>query len=343
MLAITTYCTKSYTYALEAQIPLCIQALQIAKIKNAVFIMAGDKSDKVKDVFSIYSDALKRMGIASVLLSLDVVCNENANHQKGSNLVIANLQHAAWQEARLQGASMCWSLESDILPQPKALRALIDTINFDGGWYDVAMAAYPNSEFLGGRGTPKNWILPTVYPDEKLISEELQKRIDAKEVRSKELIEAKEQPTDEDKEEWTEIDKLVKESPPKANTNALNGERWRQRGWLSSAYPGIGMGAILPTDWVGLGCTLFSEKALQLANFTGYDGGGTQDLWLTWKAWQPAGLRMAVVPHVLCDHVKLRRDTKEGTTKLEVLHAEHEIWSEYHGHLRTKSRQWEGI
>lgn len=341
-LTITTYATKSYTYALEAQMQLCIQALQLAKWDTATFIFAGDESEEVKNAFSLYAENLERIGVESILLPLNVECNENKDHNQNSNLVIAKLQAAAWHEARLRGADLCWSLEADILPQPKTLHTLMDVLAFDGGWYDVAMAAYPNSDFLGGRGTPRNWILPNVYDDEREIPDDLQKRIDGRAARQKELTETNKEPTKEDLEEWKSIDKAIKESPTKGNVYALNAAKWRQRGWLSSAYPGVGLGAVLPTDWVGLGCTLMSKRALQLAHFTGYAGHGTQDLWLCWKAWNPANIRMAVVPHVLCDHVKRRKD-KDGKERLEVMHAEHEIWSEYHGHLRTSTYDWKGI
>lgn len=341
-LAITTYATKSYLYALQTQMQLCVQSLQLVTFEKAIFIFVGDESIEVLAAFNQYAEQLKRINVDSKLITLDVECNENKDHNQESNIVIAKLQAAAWHEARLQDVDFCWSLEADILPQPKTLRTLIDTLNFDGGWYDVAMAAYPNAEFLGGRGTPKNWILPSVYDDEREIPEALQKRIKEKDERQKLLSESKQPPTDKDVAEWKAIDKAIKESPQKGNVYALNAMRWRQRGWLSSAYPAVGMGAILPTDWVGLGCTLMSKRALQLAHFTGYNGGGTQDLWLSWKAWNPAGIRMAVVPHVLCDHVKRRKD-KDGKERLEVMHAEHEIWSEYHGHLRTNTHDWKGI
>ena len=103
---------------------------------------------------------------------------------------------------------------------------------------------------------------------------------------------------------------------------------------MDAAYPGIGRGAILPTDWVGLGCTLMNRRALDLATFEGYSLKGTQDLFLCWNRWHPAGLRLAVIPHVLCHHVK--RD-KQDPEKLILWRAYHEPSGDFAGHLRVSS------
>ena len=111
---------------------------------------------------------------------------------------------------------------------------------------------------------------------------------------------------------------------------------------MDFAYPGIGEGAVVPSDWCGLGCTLMSKKALALADFNGYDGGGTQDLFLCWHRWHPAGLRLACVPHVVCDHVKREKALVDGQEKDVVSHyrAYHEQAPEYRGHLRVRKQPW---
>jgi len=40
-----------------------------------------------------------------------------------------------------------------------------------------------------------------------------------------------------------------------------------------------------------------------LAIFDGYDGRGTEDLYVCFHRWYPAGLRIGAIPHSLCDHV----------------------------------------
>jgi hypothetical protein len=127
----------------------------------------------------------------------------------------------------------------------------------------------------------------------------------------------------------------VKSSPPDGNIWEVTAKHgWRRRGWMDFAYPGIGYGAVVPSDWCGLGCTLLSKGALAHADFCGYDGRGTQDLFLCWSRWHPAGLRIACVPHVACDHIKRQAG------KPEILHhrAYHEQEGECRGHLRVRTQ-----
>lgn len=65
------------------------------------------------------------------------------------------------------------------------------------------------------------------------------------------------------------------------------------------------------------------------ADFTGYGGKGTEDLFIIWRRWFPRGLRLCAIPHCPCDHVI--RDAKAG-----VIHvmARHETNSDTEGHLR---------
>lgn len=341
MLAITTYCTHNYAYALEAQLPLMVAALRYAGVSEAVFVMASDDSKETEAAFKLIKGALSKLKIKSERVVLKVGDNGNGKHQRESNLNIARLQAAAWNAARLAGADLLWSLEADILPQANTLRVMMDALAFDRGWYGVAFCTYPNAAFLGGRGTPWNWILPSAYEDEREFSPALQQRLKDREARKKELAEKGGQPSDDDLKAWQQLAQEIEAAPTKGNVWRLNGERWRMRGWLESAYPGVGLGAMLPTDWVGLGCTLMSTRAFDLAHFTGYEGGCTQDLWLCWRAWHPAGIRMAVIPHALCSHVKVQRDA--GRAKNVIMHARHELGGECHGHLRNETRPWDGL
>jgi hypothetical protein len=342
MLAITTYSTRNYAYALEAQLPLMVAALRYAEIPKAAFILAGDDSAEVAQASSKIKADLERIGVLFERIILDVGDNENGRHQAKSNLVIARLQNAAWHAARLHGAEQLWSLESDILPQPNTLRTMMDVLALDRGWYDVAFCTYPNAAFLGGRGSPSRWILPSIYEDERALPEDLQQRVRQRDERRKKLAAQHAAPTEDELHDWRQLNEAIEATPAKGNIWKLNGEKWRQRGWLESAYPGIGQGAVLPTDWVGLGCTLMSRRAFDLAHFTGYEGGCTQDLWLCWRAWQPMGIRMAVIPHALCSHVKMQR-RENAPAVATIMHARHELGGECHGHLRSETREWCGI
>jgi hypothetical protein len=108
---------------------------------------------------------------------------------------------------------------------------------------------------------------------------------------------------------------------------------------MDAAYPGIGRGSIVPSDWCGLGCTLLSKKALAHADFTGYEGKGTQDLFLCWHRWYPAGLKLACVPHIVCDHIK-RKPSEAPADAPEIIHyrAYHETEGEHRGHLRVRQQ-----
>ncbi len=178
-----------------------------------------------------------------------------------------------------------------------------------------------------------------------------------------ELIQLKRLRNEKDKEKIENLEKQIekevkrihrlhtkaKNYPPDFGGNIflVNGNYgWKPRGWLESAYPGIGRGAILPTDWVGLGCTLLNEKALSLATFDGYgpDFSGTQDLFLVSKRWRPNDLKMSVITHVLCDHVKYElNEDKTRTEKIKHYQAYHEPEGLQEGHLRVDTKPWSPI
>ena len=77
-----------------------------------------------------------------------------------------------------------------------------------------------------------------------------------------------------------------------------------------------------------------SKKALALADFNSYDGGGTQDLFLCWRRWYPNNLKIIGVPSVFCSHVK------HNGKKIELREAYRETDGEYKGHLRTRIVDW---
>lgn len=333
-LVITTYATKSYLYALTAQMPLVIAALRYAEIEHAHWVLASDTSPAAAEIFAECREAL---GSLVTCHHCPIAVNDNngaQGHATGSNLVIAQLQTAAFHRARLIGAGQVWSLEADIFPQPKTLRCLMDVLAFDRGWYQVAMATYPNSAFLGGHATVGNWILPSVYPDERELTPELSAAVEEREKVIADLRRDGREATADQVAEWQRLDKEIEAAPAKGNVFALNAAKWRRRGWFESAYPGIGQGAVLPTDWVGLGCTLMTAQAVQLADWTGYEGHGTQDLFLCHRVWAPNHIRLAVTSHTLCSHAKRRG---EG---FELMFAHHQLGGDCHGHLRSSHQVW---
>jgi hypothetical protein len=346
MIAITNYATKSFSHGLPAQPGLVLQNLRLANLAPAdcVFILAGDDSAEVARGFAAYTTVLTKAGVKCERLTLPVEERKGEHHNTDGNLIIATLQDAAWGAARLHGADLCWSLESDILPPANALRTMRSALDFDGGWYDVVMATYPNTAFLGGHGDPAHWIAPNAGEDERQLSEEHLKLIAARDARLKEgtpLNEAEQNA-------FASLAADIEKQPPVGNVFERNAKHgWRPRGWFEEAYPAIGLGALVPTQWVGLGCTLMSRRALDLAQFTGYGGHGTQDLWLCWRVWHPYGLRLAVTSHAVCSHIKPHgsgapagdQPAKDGAA-WQLHYARHELGGPAHGHLRQEVVPW---
>lgn len=254
------------------------------------------------------------------------------SYQDEAQRIIARLQQAGFSAARAAGATECWSVEIDVLPPPNALRVLRDVVAFDGGYYSIAMVTYHNGQFLGGHGSPARPIEEDVATEERVLPDNLKRRLQEMEKKMKDLHARRKRPSEALQKEADDIREEIRRQPPRGNIFALNAKKWRRRGWMDAAYPGIGRGAVLPTDWVGLGCTLLNKAALDLATFEGYALKGTQDLFLCWHRWHPAGLRLAVVPHILCHHVKRDRDKPE---KLTLWRAYHEPSGEFAGHLRV--------
>jgi hypothetical protein len=330
-LVITVCATASYTYAMTAQARRVASAIRTARIEGGEVVIVGDTSSALKGVAASWTQILPE-GWRIHLLADSSFVEGGENYKQQAQLLIAAMRTAAHTAARKLGATHCWSLDSDTLPQTNALRCLLDTVAFDNGFYDVAMCPYPNTAFLGGRGTKQNPIAEDWLPEERALPAWLAK------VHARSLT-------------WTSATKnaaarsrrlnaRIRQCAPLGNVFAANSKAWRRRGWLESAYPGIGHGSIVPTDWVGFGCTMMTARALELAHFEGYDGGGTEDLFIGWHRWHPAGIRQAVLPHCPADHV-IWAKKKNGDAKTYTLHhVYHEQSGECIGHLRVRETPW---
>lgn len=77
-----------------------------------------------------------------------------------------------------------------------------------------------------------------------------------------------------------------------------------------------------------------------MANFEGYDGRGTEDLFVVWKRWYPAGLRINVITHCPCDHVIWSKKKGGDASEYTLIESFHEAQGEHIGHLRTKKSPW---
>lgn len=188
---------------------------------------------------------------------------------------------------------------------------------------------------MGGRGDKRQWILPTVYDEERELAPEVKERMEALNTKKA----SGETLTPEDEKEIKELAEALKNAPPKGNVFELQSKGWRRRGWLTDAFPAIGKGAVLESDWMPCGNNLFSRRAINRVDFIAYQLGGTEDLHCTHERLKPAGLRMCVIPHCLSHHVQRLKD-KEGKEKYLIYYMYHEEAGECVGHLRHRNINW---
>lgn len=338
-LIITVAATGSYCYAMKTlarRVTGCLTAAGWAHPGRA--IIAGDNSKETRETIKQWKSALPtnwevdHINVASEDLT-------SPNYKEGAQKLIARLRSAAFSEARKHDPDYCWSLDSDTLPPANALRCMIDMLNFDAGYYRVSTCPYPNEAFLGGRGTPQHPIGEDFLDYERVLTPELKAEIDAL---KKEAAENKDPaPSKEWLDRKQKADEEMRKCPPDGNIwQVIAKHGWRARGWLDNCYPAVGKGAVLPSDWCGFGCTLMSREALSMANFEGYDGRGTEDLFVVWKRWYPAGLRINVITHCPCDHVIWSKKKGGDASEYTLIESFHEAQGEHIGHLRTKKSPW---
>ena len=334
---IATYATERYVYALPNFGRRVSASILDSGIKKGTFLFIGDKTEKIKESALLYIGELLPNGWDLKFIALPLSDKDLPNYKESAQLLIAQMQSCAFTQARLMGADYFWSLESDVLIPPNAFSVSLDCLRFDKGYYDVVMCTYPSQgggAFLGGRGTYQNQIAEDFSMEER----ELPKGLDD-EIKKREEQSSKEgfKPTKKWLERAEKIAELIKSSPPKGNVFEVNSKGWKRRGWMEYAYPAIGKGAILPTDWVGFGCTMMSKKALSLAHFDGYEGKGTQDLFIGWNCWKPNGIKMCVTTHVICDHIIRKRNGDDQLwDNFTHVMAFHEPEGDCEGHLRQR-------
>lgn len=334
MIAITICATKSYAYALLAQarkVQACIE-----NETEGIVILIGDVSKEISKAKDFYQQILpNKWSIELITRKFD---DGLPNYKNPAQLIIARMRSLAFDRSRQLNVDLCWSLDSDVLPPPNALKCMKQMLEFDDGLYSISTCPYPSQgggSFLGGRGTPEHPILPDFYDDEREIPKDLQRKMDSHKARLKQF---KGRPNSKWIDDYKSISHAVQECKPIGNVFYCNSKGFRRRGWMHAAYPEIGWGAIVPTDWCGFGCTLMNKRALALAQFDGYDGSGTEDLYIVWKRWHRQGLKINCIAHVPCDHVI--RDRKDNS-KLILCQAYHEQKdSECIGHLRIEPRPW---
>jgi hypothetical protein len=328
--AITICATKRYTYAMSAQARRVQAACR--NIPEGSIILAGDKSEELQAIEKLYERLMPKWKVVRVAVA-NLVDNHK-NYKEAAQLLIAQLRTAAFAEARSLDVDYCWSLDSDVLPPANALDCMMQMLQFDGGYYSISTCPYISQGgggIMGGRGKPHDQIHPNFYEDEVDLPEAM--KTELSEIRSK----LKDKPDDAEKLQQRlgqlEVERREK-CPSKGNVWKINADHgWKPRGWIDHAYPAIGKGAIVPIDWCGFGCNLMNRTALAHIHFDGYQGKGTEDLFIVWNRWHQAGLRINAILHCLCDHV-VRVPGKEG--KYVQLQAYHETEGDCVGHIRTR-------
>jgi hypothetical protein len=357
MLAVTVCASKLYLEILPTVARRIAAAVQHYPTGYLLFVT--DSSTEAAKKKGLFEQALPE-GWKVIHAKVErIASGDDEKYKTESQLLIASLQGCAFALARKLGVDQCWNVEADVLPMPDCLRVLEWALQMPdetgGNYYDVALATYPNGLFIGGHGTIGAPIAEDFLPKERTMPDELRIRFEAFEKEQSEYVIRKEMPPKEWQEKAQTLFTDIRKCPAIGNVWKCNAEfGWSQRGWMDNAYPAIGRGSLVPVDWIGTGCVLLSKRALALANFEGYDGGGTQDLFLCWRRWYPAGLRMCCSTHSICDHVKhemIEEKDADGKPTGKQKHsgkyihyqAVHEQVGEQRGHLRCVPKSWTPI
>jgi hypothetical protein len=329
-LAILICATTQFQYALKAQARAIKQNATLANLDGGHIVLVTDETP-ILGILAHYGVILgESWKIHHIPLP---VSDGFARYKTNAQLLIVQMHSAAFDKARALGVEFVWTLESDVLPEPGNLRCMRDMLAFDGGYYDVAFCPYVSSGgggIMGGRGNERNPILPNIYEDEYNLPGDLAKALNE----HREKLTPNTRPSEDWNRENARLIEEVKKQPPKGNVFALNSVNWRQRGWLEAAFPGIGKGACLPSDWMPMGNNLFSSKALNLVDFTGYVGAGTQDLFLTFRRLKQNRIKICVIPHSVSSHVLRKQDG------FRIITLRHEPDGEFEGHLRQDEADW---
>lgn len=339
-LAVTVCATGKHQYAMRAQARAVHANLRGLGHPLAVILVGDDGLEAIGKYYRL---------LFGENLTLEVIRSHKAAaaaapYKNAAQLLIAQMRTEAFTRARAFGATHCLSLDSDVIPKSSfCYRTLRWILDIPGHFYEVAVAPYPSQgggDFLSGRGSPESPIFQDYGPGERKIGEELKKRMDA----NREALQKTPPgfpPAEEVQKEAQAIREEVEKSPPLGNVFEMNARfGWRRRGWLSAAYPAIGRGSIIPTDWCGFGCTLMSARALDECDFTGYEGAGTEDLFVCWHRWHQNGIRIAAAPHEPAFHISRRKDGKHFAAFVRFVTDGDDSKGECSGHLRILHKPW---
>lgn len=350
-LGIYTVSTLKHSYALKAQARALQSACIYAKIKKPTIVVVCSSEDFFDEIEIEYKNLLPKADVRIIKRKEFYDCENRVNYKNEVQLMIAQMRTLATRELLALGCNRILSMDSDVLPKFNSIRCMLDMLSFDNGFYDVAQCPYPSQgggAFLGGRGTKQRQILEDFTEKELNVPKELKEKLknERKNLKAylKDLNERNVEVNEKDNKKLEQKHKKIKEleeelkkCPPKSNVFTLNGKKWRKRGWFDYAYPAIGKGSVVPVDWVGFGCTMMSEKAASLCDFTGYIGAGTEDLYIIWNRWNQNNIKIANIAHCPSDHIIRDREVEGNLIHIFTYHEE---TGEFEGHLRQERRPW---
>lgn len=338
-IAITFAATEKYLEGMPWLIPALSQNVaELArrrKVEVAIFAVGDDALEEKVRPLAVENGLAQWMGKTRCEIHFKTHwAKDGKKYEPAQNQAVASMRMAGVNAARAWGADALWFLDADVIPPANALACSLEMTEFDAGYYSVAFCPYPSQgggSFLGGHGSARSPIFPDFGPDEREVPDELKAEFEE----AVKLYEAEK--NSETYGSMQEIRrKIEKTCPPLYGANIMkhNAEfGWRRRGWYDFAYPAIGEGAVLPTSWWGFGCTLFAGVTIPYIDFVGYNGRGTEDLFVGYEKLERRGFRSVVIPHCPVSHIL--RD--EETGEVELCYAYHEsVDDETRGHLRRK-------
>lgn len=330
-LAITIVATTNYMYAMRDQAHRVQACCQYANIVDPKIIIVSNDEVATHLIGELYRELLPACEFFPVIGTY----KESQNYKEDCQIVIGRMRTQAFAKARSLDVDFCLSLDSDVLPAVNGIKTCLQTLEFDNGYYSIASMLYTSQgggAWLCGRGNPQRPIFPNFYQDELNIPSHYAKLWKQYEKMIKACKDQKTWETVNKKLNWL-AKRIEKQFPPKGNVHTMNGIKWRRRGWFDFAYPGIGKGAIVPSDWCGFGATMLTRKALALTDFQGYDGRGTEDLYVIFYKWYQSHLRIAAISHSICDHICRKKDGSGGYFMVQGFF---DISEDFEGHLRQK-------
>jgi hypothetical protein len=351
-LGIYTVSTLKHSYALKAQARALHSACIYAKIKKPVIVIVCSDDKFFDEVEFEYENLFNGRAKVIIIKKEEFFdCDKRKSYKNEVQLMIAKMRTIGTKRLLAEGCDRILSMDSDVIPKYNSIRCMLDTLKFDNGYYGVAQCPYPSQgggSFLGGRGTPQNHILDDFTEKERNIPKELKEEIKKAEDDLKKFLRKLEKDKvevnkktdleiDAKRKKLHKIQKKVDTCGPKTNVFAANGKQWRRRGWFDYAYPAIGKGSVVPVDWVGFGCTMMTRETASMCDFSGYNGGGTEDLFIVWNRWYPNNVNIANIAHCPSDHII--RDRINDGKYIHIL-TYHELGGEFVGHLRQRDTAW---